>query len=205
LLEKYRNSEKVMVVSGSNFQDEISRSNSSYYFTLLPTLWGFATWRRAFIKFNKNFTMASYSAFSNAIPYGTNKKITRYWKWKFYCMCQGQIDTWDYPILFSIWINGGIGIASNKNLVSHFVDKGGYAENFNAHIPGITNLASMPILPLSFDSSVKINEDADMYLIKKFNLEISYLKLAHAYLRNFIIPDVFVLFVKKYLNKMRGI
>ena len=28
LLEKYRNNEKVMVISGSNFQDEISRSDS---------------------------------------------------------------------------------------------------------------------------------------------------------------------------------
>lgn len=205
LLEKYRNNEKVMVISGSNFQDEISRSDSSYYFTLLPTLWGFATWRRAFVKFNSDVTKVSYAVFSNAIPYRLDKKIANYWQWKFYCMRQGRIDTWDYPILFSIWINGGIGIIANRNLVTHNVDNGGYAENFNTHIPGLTNVSSLPILPLRFESSVKTNEVADMYLIKKFNLKISYPELIYAYLKEFVIPDGFVLFIKKYLSKAKVI
>jgi hypothetical protein len=196
LLIKYRNNENIMVVGGSNFQDEISRSDSSYYFSSLPTLWGFATWRRAFKKFELNVNKIKYSEFCNVIPYRANKKITRYWRWKFYCMTQGRIETWDYPILFAIWINNGIGIISNKNLVTHFVDSSGYAENFNSHIPGLTNVPSLSILPLSFQSTIKVNIDADMYLTKKFNLELSFFQLIYNYLREFVIPLSLVSFLK---------
>jgi len=197
LLEKYRSNDKVMVISGSNFQDENPRSHSSYYFTLLPTLWGFATWRRAFVKFNRDVTRINYSVFSNAIPYKSNRKIAHYWQWKFYCMRRGRIDTWDYPILFSIWINGGVGLVANNNLVTHFVDGDGYAENFNTHVPGITNNPGVPIMPIKFDSLMKVSKDADMFLIKKFNLTISYPKLIYSYLREFVIPVFLVSFCKK--------
>jgi len=199
LLEKYRNNEKVMVISGSNFQDEISRSDSSYYFTLLPTLWGFATWRRAFEKVEYDCNKINYPIFCNSIPYKFNRKISRYWQWKFNCLRNGRIKTWDYQILFSIWVNNGIGIVSNQNLVSHSVNNISFAENFNTHIPGLTNVPTFPIMPLTYQSDVIVNEGADMYLINKVNLELTNLKLIYSYLKVFLIPDRFHLYLKNII------
>ena len=47
LLEKYRDDERMMTVSGSNFRFGRRRTQDSYYFSRSPHIWGWATWRRA--------------------------------------------------------------------------------------------------------------------------------------------------------------
>ncbi len=47
LLERYRADERIMMISGNNFQNGASRTADSYYFSQLPHCWGWATWRRA--------------------------------------------------------------------------------------------------------------------------------------------------------------
>ena len=46
LLERYRNDERVMVIGGNNLQDGLVRGNASYYFSSIPYMWGWASWRR---------------------------------------------------------------------------------------------------------------------------------------------------------------
>jgi len=43
LLERYRDDERVMHISGNNFQFGISRTEYSYYFSKYTHLWGWAT------------------------------------------------------------------------------------------------------------------------------------------------------------------
>src|SRR6187402_3370357 len=40
LLNKYRNEQKIKMISGINFQDGIRRGDASYYFTRLCHIWG---------------------------------------------------------------------------------------------------------------------------------------------------------------------
>ena len=48
LLERYKDDERVMSISGNNFQQKnIIDCPESYYFSVLPHIWGWATWRRA--------------------------------------------------------------------------------------------------------------------------------------------------------------
>ncbi|EKE21540.1 MAG: Protein containing nucleotide-diphospho-sugar transferase protein, partial [uncultured bacterium] len=52
LLERYRDDEEVMMISGDNFQPSEfkTRNDSSYYFSGIANIWGWATWRRAWAK-----------------------------------------------------------------------------------------------------------------------------------------------------------
>lgn len=52
LLEQYREESRVMHVSGSNFQYGRRRGRASYYFSRYVHGWGWATWRRAWQKFD---------------------------------------------------------------------------------------------------------------------------------------------------------
>jgi len=56
LLERYRSDERIMMISGNNFQNGASRTSDSYYFSHLPQIWGWATWRRGWALFNPNGT-----------------------------------------------------------------------------------------------------------------------------------------------------
>jgi hypothetical protein len=47
MLQRYRHDEKIMMISGNNFQNGIRRGNASYYFSQIPNIWGWATWKNA--------------------------------------------------------------------------------------------------------------------------------------------------------------
>lgn len=193
LLVKYRSNQDVMVISGSNFQDGILRGDCSYYFSQIPTLWGFAMWRRAFQRVTFNVSEINDNKFKKVIAFKENERgVMNYWRWKLYCMKVGAISTWDYPILFSLWLNNGVSVIANRNLVTHFVDGKGYSENFTVHHPGITNVPSESILPIIYSHEIKIDREADNYLINKFNLELTIPRLIYEYLTLFWIPNILI-------------
>jgi len=47
LLERYKDDTRIMVISGDNFQNGITRGTCSYYFSRYNHIWGWASWRRA--------------------------------------------------------------------------------------------------------------------------------------------------------------
>jgi hypothetical protein len=51
LLERYRNNAAIMHVSGDNFQYGRRRGDASYYFSKYPFIWGWASWRRAWKRY----------------------------------------------------------------------------------------------------------------------------------------------------------
>jgi len=117
LLIKYKADEQVMLIGGNNFQNGIIRGKGSYYFSHYPHIWGWATWRRAWQHYD--FSMKNIEYFFNTGIYKifrTNKEI-RYWKKKLDKVISGKINTWDYQWVYSIWINNGIAITPNTNLV----------------------------------------------------------------------------------------
>lgn len=52
LLEHFQNNERIMHIGGVNFQDGRTRGTGSYYFSKLSHIWGWATWKRAWNKYN---------------------------------------------------------------------------------------------------------------------------------------------------------
>lgn len=44
---RYKNNDKIMHISGNNFQNKKKRGDASYYFSEYTHNWGWATWRRA--------------------------------------------------------------------------------------------------------------------------------------------------------------
>ena len=53
-LERYKDDERVMHISASNFQFVKKWGEASYYFTNYNHIWGWATWKRAWILYNVN-------------------------------------------------------------------------------------------------------------------------------------------------------
>ena len=61
LLSYYRDDERVMHISGNNFQRGLRRTEYSYYFSKITHAWGWATWKRAWKHFD--WDMASWPEF----------------------------------------------------------------------------------------------------------------------------------------------
>jgi hypothetical protein len=120
LLAHYRDDERIMHISGDNFQFGIKRGNSSYYFSRYNHIWGFATWRRAWKHYD--VTMKLYPEFKRQGYMNTiikDKRIAKFWIKLLDETYLGKIATWDYQWAFSMWCQNGLAILPNQNLVSN--------------------------------------------------------------------------------------
>jgi hypothetical protein len=52
LLDKYQDDQRIMTISGNNFQFGRKRTDYSYYFSRYTLIWGWATWRRAWQQYD---------------------------------------------------------------------------------------------------------------------------------------------------------
>ncbi len=118
LLDKYRDDERVMCISGDNFQRGITRGGGSYYFSKYAHCWGWATWKSAWRRFDvemedwPEFQKKGYLETWCPDPVEREHWAERLWK-----VYNGDIDTWDYQWMFSCWANGGLTAVPNSNLV----------------------------------------------------------------------------------------
>lgn len=120
LLEKYKNDLRVWHISGDNFQDGIKRGQGSYYFSKFNHIWGWATWANRWSKYDVE--MNSYDTFlSNNLMYDLFEldQDKKYWSSIFEKAFKGEIDTWDYQWTYTVWVNSGLSILPNINLVSN--------------------------------------------------------------------------------------
>jgi hypothetical protein len=120
LLKYYQNDTRVMHVSGDNFQFGKIRGEGSYYFSKYAHVWGWATWRRAWKHYDVN--MKNFEDFlksNQIINIFKIKQQQKYWMNVFQRVYDGKIDTWDYIWVFFCFINNGLCIMPNINLVSN--------------------------------------------------------------------------------------
>ncbi|MBG1258601.1 FkbM family methyltransferase [Nostoc commune] len=161
LLEKYRDDERIMTISGNNLQFGRKRSECSYYFSRYSHIWGWATWRRAWNKYDVSIQKWNSLRESSWLhDFLQNEKATMYWSNIFDHTYNG-FDTWDYSLLFSLWINEGLCILPEVNLVSN-IGFGANAENCKDASSSLANMSVEPMkFPLQDHTMVVRNLEAD--------------------------------------------
>ena len=162
LLERYRNTNYVFVISGNNFQNKM-RGSSSYYFSAYGHTWGWASWSHAWGKFKYSLDTITEFEFNKCLmDYFYTKQERDYWNKVFIMMKYNPIDTWDFQWLFFQWLNKGISILPNTNLVSNI----GFNENAThtfTYTDGISAKKSFEITSLEHPLNFQINRKADLY------------------------------------------
>ena len=120
LLDYYYHDDEVMSISGTNLLGNTSRKNKESYFWSFGGIWGWATWRRAWINFDFNMSKLSQVPIQEKLR---KSLFTDGWYNHYYTMfietSIGKIDTWDAQWFFSILINNGISINPRVNLVKN--------------------------------------------------------------------------------------
>lgn len=138
LLDKYRTEEKIMHIGGTNFQDNIKRGNASYYFSIHPNIWGWATWKRAWKNYSIN--MDEFDGFKKTQTTFKHPRIAKFNIDKLEKTRSGEINTWDYQWFYSIWKLNGICIIPNSNLITNigFGENATHTKDLNSFLSGIS-------------------------------------------------------------------
>ncbi|OBF52878.1 methyltransferase type 11 [Mycobacterium sp. 852002-50816_SCH5313054-b] len=162
LLDRYENDERIMMISGNNHLLGHAATADSYYFSRYAHLWGWATWRRAWAKHDPDMThwpeIRDRKLFDQYLPTKTERDR---WESAFQSAFDGNIDTWDYQWVYSIWANSGLCVAPARNLVRNI----GMDHAEATHTQGETVYSSLGAeeleLPLTHPATVLASSDKD--------------------------------------------
>lgn len=115
LLIKYKDEPTIGMISGNNFIASQS-DQFSYYFSRYCHIWGWATWRRAWLKYDINMSTWHPELFKGKF---SNKAEFSYWNTVFKNTFENRIDTWDYQWVFTCFLQNFLSITPEKNLVEN--------------------------------------------------------------------------------------
>lgn len=168
LLKKYKDDERVMMISGDNFQDGIRRGEPSYYFSVHAHIWGWATWRRAWSKYDVN--MVDFPEFKKTRRIHSifkDKAIRKHWLSLFESTYKGRINTWDFQWAYTLFRENGLSVIPNVNLVSNIGIGADATHTRSSH--KYANLSTYEIAELIHPERVEINKEADLYFSRRLN------------------------------------
>ena len=162
MLERYRHDERIGMISGTNFLDNKIAIEDSYYFSKYMTIWGWATWRRAWKNYDVTIELWPKLKNDGFLDSRINLKDERsYWYRAFDRVHSGAIDTWDYQWVLCNWIQSRLSIVSTVNLISNI----GFRSDAT-HTSGASIFSNMQrnhlILPLKHPDFIYAHDKADL-------------------------------------------
>ena len=172
LLEKYRNDERVMSITGTNLLKEWKSDIQSYHFSLYGHIWGWATWKRAWDYYDVENKLWSKPEVRNRVKDAIcdRKQYQFLNQRKFFepAHPDKKSDLWDHQWAFAHLLYSGLSIVPSVNLVSNigFTEEGTHAKKFDpsrANLP----LESMDF-PLRVPLGLVVDRGFDFARYEKF-------------------------------------
>jgi hypothetical protein len=164
LLERYRDDDRVLMISGDDFQLGRRRSEYSYYFSRYTHIWGWATWRRAWRLCDHR--MSRWPELRDQgwlLDMLKDRVAVDYWTRVFDDTFAERNSSWAYRWTFSAWVNDGLTVLPGVNLVSNIGFGGLATHNRNRS----NRLAALPTeamrFPLRHPLDVVRDKNADEF------------------------------------------
>jgi hypothetical protein len=164
LLERYRHNEEVAYIGGYQFFPDSSCVPDSYYFSIYGSIWGWATWRRAW-QLNddamKDWPELKKSGWVNRIF--PEEHISEFFEKTWDKMWEG-FDTWDYRWYFAIRRHNMLSVVPSFSMIEN-IGFGGSATHTTSQPPEYQlRKAKQMVFPLRHPGGVSSNTAADKIL-----------------------------------------
>ena len=163
MLEKYREDENVGSISGSNMPGYEYPTETSYLFSKFPMIWGWATWARVWNKYE-----VEVPSWPQIKKVGLLSRILRtskgrsFWIRALDGVHKKKIDTWDYQLSLTQWINGYLSVIPSRNMISNIGFGSEATHTVNPKSVYSNSPRSEMEFPLSHPLEVKADEVHDL-------------------------------------------
>jgi hypothetical protein len=141
LLERHAADSNVLMISGDQFQAQRPTA-APYYFSKYAHIWGWASWRRAWALYDCQ--MRDWPAFRNSAQFGElcpEPDEQAYWRMQLDRQVAGEIDSWDFPWMFTGWMHKAWTVLPAVNLVSNIGFGAGATHTIQSDSP-LANMAT---------------------------------------------------------------
>lgn len=117
MLDRHRDDERVMHVAGMGFLSSgIQATADAPSLLPLPLIWGWATWRRAWRHYS--FSLPADTEVRKVIArINATASEREFWTSKFGQTRRGEINTWDYQWVLTLWMRGGVAVTPPVSLI----------------------------------------------------------------------------------------
>lgn len=164
LLIKYKNEDRVTYITGNNIYHDYPIKDS-YLFSKFPSIWGWATWRRAWKFFDDSPAVWEKMKKANTIESYYGPKWAKFYKAQIEKAYMGELDTWDYQWEASRMYHNGLGIIPKYNMIENI----GFNRDDATHTRGnsMYDFTKKNVeFPLMHPDSVQCDENYDRAYIK---------------------------------------
>lgn len=120
MLHTYESDSRIMTINGCNLNPKISKNyTESYFFSRYANSWGWATWKRAWEKYDSKLIGYSENKIFDNLSYMlyANNRAVFYWKYILRKVHASQIESWAYRWMFTLWSQNGLAIVPRTNLI----------------------------------------------------------------------------------------
>jgi hypothetical protein len=114
LLNRYKEDERIMLISGFNKQNTWNPEKYDYFFSHFGGIWGWASWRRAWEHYDGEMEFFQTFIEQDYFEYLLGKRIGKSWK---ILMEDSPNSSWAYPWAFARHVNSGLACVPSKNLI----------------------------------------------------------------------------------------
>lgn len=147
LLKKYCGDARVGSISGTNLVEKYLNTTASYYFSQLGGIWGWATWRSAWLRYDRHLadwpTLKQGKILSEIFD---EAKTVAYWTRIFDAMYENNgPSTWDYQWVYTNLKNNALTIVPSVNLIANI----GFGPGAT-HTPGTDSRLTPPARNMKF-------------------------------------------------------
>lgn len=159
MLAAHRNDARVMHVSGFNFIPDSAMPGQDYFFSRFGTIWGWATWRRAWRHYKVD--LSGWRDHKKQVFRHFPKTIWKARARLYDRLANNEIDTWDYQWAFWRLAQDGLSIIPANNLVRN-IGFGSEATH-TSKMPRWADVATTPIRveTLRLNRDLRVNEAHD--------------------------------------------
>ena len=164
LLKEYKYCQEICHIGGSCFLPISIKE--SFYFTKYTHIWGWATWKRAWMAYD--IQMKEWPSIQKSMIFKEkflSKNEFLFWAANFNSVYNGECDTWDYQWMYTTLANSTISVAPSKNLIknigfradgTHVTDE----KSSNANLA----IFDFNIKDMLFPDKIQINKKLDKYI-----------------------------------------
>lgn len=167
MLKRYQADQRVMHISGSNFQFGRSVGDGSYYYSRVINVWGWATWKRAWQHFDYEMKLfPKFHKYNTISHIYTAKGIQKEYIRTFQNAYDNTWKCWDRRWMLAVYANNGVSIVPNTNLVANIgYGEGASAEYYEDDIS--INMPTGELKEVISPSYFIIDRDADEFYHQK--------------------------------------
>lgn len=119
MLVKYRDDKRIWQVSGYSILENNDLTESSYYFSKMTQIWGWATWRDRWQYFDLEMRLYPRLLKTGVLSDAIDGSRLRIWHRQLFDDNYGNYKTWDCQWYFTSLINHGLSVTPKISLVEN--------------------------------------------------------------------------------------